>query len=678
MGNMALTKKQKKNWIIVGVVFLVIILGVILFNFVDFNGQALAITNLDTNVGQCSGGFTSFSIDRVTINSDKSRIRVFGVAKGSECLSINLDANELNQELSGEGVQATRNVFGQVRLREYTKTFPIDRQKDGFGKDIFYKSVQTGTFSSLRTFDLCNTNNCKKNIDSNSVGSFQTGFLGDTCNCIYPGGQGIAGDFSAARSFGNFEVDFTIDGQTRTLTREQQAVSIGNHRIEWVGNLLNLDEIFPPQFDARLLISKWGLVRDGALDGVDREFDKFEDCFRTGFNAFTQPRFNTCKSTFDLNVNSILSEKISLYKSQNSALIFDADTDQNNLFVTLKASPYPAFILDLDASDVGIIALEGEPEITQCIPNQLDLRSGENRNVNFRVRNNANVDNVEFFGGITCNQGAVGFFPNFNIGANQEKIITAELNPSNPNQADLSGNCQLRVNDLKSGNSDTCGFSIKVEYESGIICSPNSLTCDGEFKNLLRCTSDGKNQVVEQECEFGCEITSTGAKCRGQLPPPTVTNKCESCDAWAVSKVFNLFGETDNEFISDRQCEPKTFLGIDTQRPSTCVFSIVKFALVPLVFIFTLLFSFNFFQTSSFGRINNKGLAFLVSLIIALILATFIFFTFIIGIILFIILVIAWSILKSVIPKGSRKKIESGITKCKEGFKRVGNACVKK
>ena len=666
---MVLNKKQKRNWIIVGVIFLVIILGVILFNFIDFNGQALAIADLDTNVGQCSGGFTSFSIDRVTINSDKSRIRVFGVARGSECLSINLDANELNQELSGEGVQATRNIFGQVRLRKYTKTFPIDRTGQA------YPSIES---QNIGRFVSCSVSNCRSQVSSTAFDTFRDLTL--NCICMYTGSQGLVGDFSAARSFGNFEVDFTIDGQTRTLTREQQAVSIGNHRIEWVGNLLNLDEISSPQFDARLIFSKYDLVNDGAFNQLQQEVSNFKSCFNLGSagGLTDASKFANCRSRFISDSNSILENKLNTYKSQNSALIFDADTDQNNLFVTLKASPYPAFILDLDASDVGIIALEGEPEITQCIPNQLDLKSGENRNVNFRVRNNANVDNVEFFGGITCNQGAVGFFPNFNIGANQERTITVELNPSNPNQADLSGNCQVRVNDLKSGNFDACAFNIKVEFESGIICSPNTLTCDGEFKNLLRCTSDGKNQVVEEECEFGCEIATSGAKCRGQLPPPSVTNECESCDAWAVSKVFNLFGETDNEFISSRQCEPKSFLGVDTQRPSICILSIIKFALFPLIFIFTLLFSFNFFQTSSFGRINNKGLALLVALIIAIILGVVVWFLFWLGVVLFIILVILWSVLKSVIPRGPRKKIDSGIKKCKDGFRRVGNSCKRK
>ncbi len=35
---MALTKKQKRNWIIAGIVFALIIIAVVLFNVIDFDG----------------------------------------------------------------------------------------------------------------------------------------------------------------------------------------------------------------------------------------------------------------------------------------------------------------------------------------------------------------------------------------------------------------------------------------------------------------------------------------------------------------------------------------------------------------------------------------------------------------------------------------------------------------
>ena len=52
---MVLNKKQKRNWIIVGVIFLVIILGVILFNFIDFGNQegtTLSISQVPETQGE--------------------------------------------------------------------------------------------------------------------------------------------------------------------------------------------------------------------------------------------------------------------------------------------------------------------------------------------------------------------------------------------------------------------------------------------------------------------------------------------------------------------------------------------------------------------------------------------------------------------------------------------------
>lgn len=142
----------------------------------------------------------------------------------------------------------------------------------------------------------------------------------------------------------------------------------------------------------------------------------------------------------------------------------------------------------------------------------LELISGGSKIVEFKV-NNYGDDNVEFSASINCDKGATGFVPNFQIGTNEEKIVSVELMPSNPDKEDLLGNCQFKVTDISSGSFDTFDFKINVKYESGLICSANTLSCDSDIQNLLKCNSQGNDKTLFKTCVEGCEITSQGAKC---------------------------------------------------------------------------------------------------------------------------------------------------------------------
>jgi len=162
---------------------------------------------------------------------------------------------------------------------------------------------------------------------------------------------------------------------------------------------MNLDEVYAPQYDARLKYSEWDLVEDGSYNTVQNLKSDFDEC-RTGGGWSSSSVIENCKAKHNTAVSNVLTSKFEQYKTDMSNLIYDASTDNNNLYVSLKATPFPAFILDLDAESVGIIALEGKPEITQCIQNQDDLMSGDNEVVNFKVKNTEDVDNVEFYSSI--------------------------------------------------------------------------------------------------------------------------------------------------------------------------------------------------------------------------------------------------------------------------------------
>jgi len=131
---MAKKKNKVTAFWVIGILLLV---GVFAYNSGVFEGS-FSVADLDSDVGQCSGGWTSFSIDDVEVNS-QGRIRVTGVAKGSECMEISLKPSDLNSYLDDEGLEATRNIIGNIKLKKYTKTFPIDKT----GKN--FRTIETGT-----------------------------------------------------------------------------------------------------------------------------------------------------------------------------------------------------------------------------------------------------------------------------------------------------------------------------------------------------------------------------------------------------------------------------------------------------------------------------------------------------------------------------------------------------
>jgi len=624
-----LNKKRRKT-IVIGISIFVILIGFLAFAGFN-NSLSIADVPLDTQIGQCSGGLTSFSVDKITINSDKSRVRVYGVAKGSECLNIKLTASQLDSVLNSQGVDATKDIIGEIKLLEYTKTFPIDKT----GKN--YYNLMNNVVLSGTSLWLANLQSCKDK-GYNAIYVYREIPLGNL-RCVLPGVNGVEGSFSSARSYENFKVQFTINGESTILSREQQSVNIGNNHVEWTGNLMNLDEVSVPQYDARLIGSKWELVEDGIYSLLDSRLIMFLNCMDSkklaGF--VFDSSYDSCKSQFDTMINPLFTNKLSQYKSDNSNLIYDADTDSNALYVSLKATPYPSFILDLDAEEVGIIALEGKPDITSCVTSQNDLKSGTNKIATFSVKNDANTNNVEFYASITCNQGVTAFIPNFYMNSMQTKTITTELIPVNPNQNDLPFTCNLNVQDLKSGNSDSCSFTGKVAYVSGITCEPNSLSCDQDLENVLKCSYDGKNKELYKECQYGCEYTLGSAKCREQNDTENLI-KCESCDSFAKSTIFSwIFPST--------KCQ-KTFL----QGTLTCALSFVKLALIPIILIFASLFGFGLFNDILSNSVRNektrKIIALILSLLVGTILAILTYFLFAVGVIVSIIYIIIRVVIK--------------------------------
>ena len=329
-------------------ILVVVLISGLLFG-VHFSGmipQSTVPSNLNSYVGRCSGGWTTLSVSDVSIHEVGDRIRIFGVAKGSECLAINFNKNELNQKLSSHGFEATRDIVGSVRLLEYTKTFPIDERGSYTGN--FNNLVLTGTelvqphiFGGGGSILLTE---CKNRGYPTTIYAYRP-FLGYNIRCVIPGSIGISGDFASARSYGNFKALFNFDGLSITIAgqprsdQEVQKVAVlrnGDIRIEWTGNLLNLNEVGVPQWDARLIQSQWYLVKKGASQDNNLAVSDFSQCLNDYAATITDTTFDDCRNKLVVKQMAIFQNKISQYKIDMGNLIYDAVTDNNALYVSLK------------------------------------------------------------------------------------------------------------------------------------------------------------------------------------------------------------------------------------------------------------------------------------------------------------------------------------------------------
>lgn len=642
------------GWILLAVA-LILVIGAMGGFKLPFSLQPLATVPLSTNLGQCLGGWTTFSIDRVDVVGTGNRIRIYGVAKGSECMQIAFTQEQLDSYFNSKGYDATKPIFGSIKLLEYTKTFPFDKRLNNDESEATFKNIGTNVVIPNTKTAVANIENCIKygsaqGINSNNVifaykapGAF-LGIFTDM-RCVTKSDNGISGNFAGGRSYGDFKVLFDVNGQQATLTRSQQTASLGSSsidlaggkaKIEWTGNLNNLDEITVPQYEGRLYESRWKLIDQGSYNSVQTAYNNFISCMTKKLSAYGgtymyDSDFDLCKTKWNTEISSstYLTDRIGTYELNNANLIYDANTDSGNLYVALKASPFPTFILDLDAVWVGIVPLAGKPVITQCITPQTS-NSGSTKVVNFGIKNDANV-NAEFIGSISCSTGTQGFIPNFQIGAGQTLTKTTELISSNPNTQDLISSCTLKISDLKSTSSVSCSFTNTVKYVSGITCSSESLSCEGN--NIMRCGSDGKSKTTEKSCPNGCEYVSGGVRCKGETNITQVTPPCTSCDSFVQSQIFGSFWKS-------KKCQRGVLYN-----SLTCSFSYIKYAVIALVFLFGLLFGQGFF--SQFKNIPSWA-SWLIALIVALILGWLVYFSFWLGVIIFIIYIIVRVILGGV------------------------------
>lgn len=495
---------------------------------------------LGSNVLQQQYGAGSYlSIDSVNIVGEDVQIRAYVVARGSEDIQISFTKDELNQYLSGEGVSATKDVVGSIRFLEQQKKFRITKTSQPYYWSNYI--VKGKTFSCTVADDCQDLGSGLIPIAAGKINVVAG--LGN-CVCIFVEPAGINGIFSGATDI-DYKVQFTIGSQSVDLTDEnREVVTLGTgSKIQWVGDLSNLQDLEKPSYNVLFLDGEWKYLIDlNAISFQNIEGKSLETCInsdkRSTFSSIFGPIYGlfsgksendikNCVNTYNNRVGNSRGDKGGEWFDSVSDIVKSDGFEEDGFVVNLKVPvSFPTFIITLKATDVGIIPLKGKPDITAC-SKDLTFKSGDRKTTSFKVKNIGESSGL-FIAKLSCDDGdrseSEAFFEK-----GEESAITISTSGTTTNPSGDKVKCKITVIDQQSGDSDICNFNKNIEYQSGIVCESNSIKCIDAL-HLRECYSDGLT-FKDTFCEFGCSDNKCLKEGEENINPipPELTPK-EMCD----------------------------------------------------------------------------------------------------------------------------------------------------
>ena len=230
-----------------------------------------------------------------------------------------------------------------------------------------------------------------------------------------------------------------------------------------------------------------------------------------------------------------------------------------------------------------------------------------------------------------------------------------------------TGNTWTCKQEAECRNDYDCGVTIRCDWVDKKlkkpICSAGKCTfeetpvdccSDRDCTSGYYCTADYKCEkrvIVKKPCPFECcerEELYFDRACPPNKPfcidnacysEDIPIGYCKNCDAFALSRLFGGIWK-------ERACKPKLL-----QTTITCLFSFIKLFLVPIVFIVSLLFGAQLFGRFKAIR-EKKFVIWILSVVVAVIIAYLTFILFWVGVLLFIGYVVARFAIKFTIGKG--------------------------
>jgi len=474
------------------------LIGVIVFGLVFL----LLFTNIPQEV---MGGFETLSLSSVDIEDQGERLILTGtVGKGADYIDIDWSANEINNRLDNWEVE--RDVRGKIELKDLQHIYPTTQERD----KTYYAS---GHNSFLRLGQPSNgqseiVERCKNHgYQDTTFGYLESRgwFKQNRWHCIImkPYGRNA---IPSGEGYTDFKVDFEIGGDSDTMTRDNQIVSLQNGKVKakYEGSLTALDTLDELNYNTFYRHSKiQHLISKSAVDYTGKNDLKNYVLSCVGDADYLETgKFESCIADYgDMETDILESKNKEFVDSNRIVRGVNLYSDNINVDLEPQTQEYPMVKLVIDADWIGIDPQEGEPKITSCV-NDIDMDSGDEVIESYIVKNIGGEDSSIIAGG-SCDSDSVELFSSggyIKPGASKEfdARITATAE-----EKDISTTCKLLVQDENSGDTDSCNFDVNVNYIEQI-CEPGNIRCNTETGNLEKCDADGNGYSLYEECDEAC------------------------------------------------------------------------------------------------------------------------------------------------------------------------------
>lgn len=467
-------------------------------------------------------GASYLSVSNVEYDGTGKIIVYTAVGTGSEDLIIDFKPEVLNSYLNKQGVEVTKSLTMNIDYEAQTKSFKLQKNTNEIYWRLYYQEKDSGV--------LCTYDNCLASApDSTFIPIYQARcFVGYPCYCVYKYPSATNGLFTGVYA-DNFKVKFTIGTQTGYITSDRtgHSLTLGDGTyIEWVGDLSNTRGINPPQYTPIFSNSKWDrVVSTNSYSQATSLINSYIKAANEGSpiaNALvgqstnwgcSNTQIKTNVDTYNNIFNTLTVKKDSDYLIGISDLVSNQLLNfvNDELVLDMKVpSKIPTFKIILSADKVGIRPLAGIPSIVSCIPEKT-FSSGDTYTTNLQVKN-IGTDSGLFNGVITCDKSNIaGVVNSFKVDSGQTVSISASISGQKLTEGTDYSNCNIEIIDLKSQKKASCITKLGVQYQGGIVCSPNSITCISD-KIKRTCSADGKT-YTDATCDLGCKFVGEVGTC---------------------------------------------------------------------------------------------------------------------------------------------------------------------
>ena len=491
-------------FISLGVIFL------LLGGYSLITGTPLFLSSYDT----CHGGTVS-SIDDVQIRtssdlSGKQVVRVtFSSIETGECLDIEASEGNLRDYLEDEGFSVEDPIVGDIEL---TKTQQIyDLRKDT--SDKYFKLIEEDVGKEL---SCSKSKDCPSKSGATLMGVYlnPNTYTWDNCVCVYKSEEGVGGVISGGVTL-FWETKISIGGSSVVLNNNKLSGKIGNFaHVKWNGNDMGNKILDNPDYDLYFDYgsNKFSLVKDGTHGEIEDDYDSIiRDLVSSASSGKGKGDLGSVISSYNSLVETSTKNLLDDY-IDDETLVGDAEIDDNELIVDVSASKiaYPKFIVDVEASRVGIFQTIGKPEV-DC-PNDFSINSGDDKNVYAKISNKGSSTG-SFGYMIDCNDGSQEATPDSPLSIAKGGIKQIKINAANTVSSGTENTkCKFTAYEINSGDEDSCSFDYDSTYVSQ--CSEGTKSCEEGNSVLSTCREDGGYDEID--CGFGCESFENSFRCKKQ------------------------------------------------------------------------------------------------------------------------------------------------------------------